>query len=66
MPSGYSSRTAGATWPVSSRGWLTPCSFSKARRSARRVVDSTVAPRHAASAAAARPTEEVPPRIGTD
>ena len=63
-PSGYSSRTAGATSPVSSRGWPAPCSFSKARRPARRVADSTVAPRHVASAAA-RPAGEVPPRIST-
>ncbi len=65
-PSGYNSRTADATSPVSSSGWSTPCSLSAARRSGRRVVASTVAPRQRASAAAARPTEEVPPRISTD
>ncbi len=48
------------------QGMVDAVLLSKARRSARRVVDSTVAPRHLASAAAARPTEEVPPRISTD
>jgi hypothetical protein len=42
---------------------IDPRRFSISNRSGRRVVANTVAPSCLASAAAASPTEEVPPRI---
>ncbi|MGW9208396.1 hypothetical protein ACWGR4_15590 [Embleya sp. NPDC055664] len=49
--------------PSSTRTWSTPWARSTSTFAARRVVASTVAPIPLAGAAAARPTEEVPPRI---